>query len=219
MIITIDGPTGTGKSTVAKKLAETLHYTYFDTGAMYRCLTYGVLKNNIDIRDQEKLLHYLKHFIFRIQLQNGEKQYFVGDTNVSSEIRGDKVTNFVSEVSAIPIVREHLVEIQRNFAKGVDCVFEGRDIGTVVFPKAELKIYLTGRPEVRAERRHKELLKKFPEEAEQYTFEKVLNNLQTRDQYDTNRAHSPLRPAKDAHIIDTSDLSVDQVVEIITRFL
>jgi cytidylate kinase len=215
MIITIDGPTGTGKSTIAKRLAETLGFIHFDTGAMYRCLTYGIITNTINVDDSNELEKYLNKFTFNIRIIDGEKHYFVEEEDVSTYIRGQEVTTLVSKIAAIPNVRHHLVAIQRKFSQGTNSVFEGRDIGTVVFPKAELKIYLTASPEVRAQRRYDELLVKFPEEAGELSFEKVLADIDRRDNHDTTREHSPLKKADDAHLVDTSNLTIDQVIETI----
>lgn len=219
MIITIDGPTGTGKSTIAKKLAEKLGFIHFDTGAMYRCLTYGIIKDDVDVDDLNQLEKYLEKFSFSIKVIGGEKHYFVGEEDVTTHIRGQAVTTLVSKVSAIPKVRHHLVAIQRKFAEGTNSVFEGRDIGTVVFPKAEVKIYLTASPEVRAQRRYNELLVKFPEEARELSLEKVLADIDRRDNHDSTRAHSPLRQAEDAHLVDTSNLSVDEVINTILQLM
>lgn len=212
MIITIDGAVATGKSTVARNLAKSLGYIFFDTGAMYRSLTYGIIKNNIDIENEKQLKDYLETFDFDMKIKRGEKFYYVDGEDVTQVIRGLEVTQKVSTVAAIPIVRERLVEIQRELAMGVNAVFEGRDMGTVVFPQAELKIYLTGRNEVRAKRRLKEMKEKFPAIADKLTLEEVLQDLIKRDEIDTSRKVSPLKPAEDAYIIDTSDISSDEVL-------
>lgn len=219
MIITIDGPTGTGKSTIAKQLAERLGFIHFDTGAMYRCLTHGILKNHIDCENIPQLDKYLDVFSFQIKIIDNEKHYFVKDEDVTKLIRGEVVTSLVSKVAAIPTVRHHLVAIQRKFAEGINSVFEGRDIGTVVFPNAEVKIFLTASSKVRAQRRHIELLKKFPEESKTLTLEKVLEDIDRRDNHDSTREHSPLRQAEDAHLVDTSNLNVEQVIEEILKFV
>ena len=153
MIITIDGPSGTGKTTVARKVADKLHFIYFDTGAMYRAFTWLVLKQNVDVRDSSAIENLLREFIFNIVDENGKKQYFVGDQNVTEVIRSRPVTAHVSAVSALREVRASLLNIQHRFAKTENVVFEGRDLGTVVFPNAELKIFLTADPQIRAERR------------------------------------------------------------------
>ena len=212
MIITIDGPVGTGKSTVAKKLAETLGFIYFDTGAMYRCLTYGVIKHHIDVYNSAQLSDFLKTFTFDIKMIRGERHYFVDDEDITDKIRQEEVTSLVSKVSAISQVRENLVKIQRSFGQGINAVFEGRDMGTVVFPNADLKIYLTGDQEIRARRRYDELRAKYPKKTQDLTFEKVLEDVNRRDVYDTTREVSPLSKAEDAQEINTTKLSVEQVV-------
>lgn len=174
MIITIDGPIATGKSTIAKKLAEELGYIYFDTGAMYRGITWLALTKGIDIDDPNQLAALLKEFVFEIKIKHGERQYWVNKQDVTTPIRGDQVTASVSKVAASPAVRDKLVSMQREFSIGVNAIFEGRDMGTVVFPEADLKIFLTARIEVRADRRFQELKAKFPEESAELTIEKEL---------------------------------------------
>lgn len=213
MIITIDGAVATGKSSVARDVANALGYIFFDTGAMYRSLTYGIIHNNISLDDTDQLKKYLDIFDFDMKIKQGEKYYYVEGRDVTNIIRGLDVTEKVSEVAANPIVREKLVDIQRELAMGVNAVFEGRDIGTVVFPNADLKIFLTGRPEIRAQRRYEELKKRFPEMANQLTMEKVLEDLNKRDEFDSSRQISPLKAADDAYIIDTSDKTCEEVVD------
>lgn len=212
MIITIDGPVATGKSSVARKLANAMGFIFFDTGAMYRAVAYGFLKHHIDIKDSQKVEEYLKNFDYDIKVIHREKRYYLENEDITDKIRTNEVTDFVSTVSALKPVREKLVAIQREFASGVNAVFEGRDMGTVVFPNASLKIFLTGRDEVRAKRRFEEMQTKFPEEAKSLTLEKCLEDLIKRDQYDSTRENSPLRQADDAFVIDTSDISVEEVV-------
>jgi cytidylate kinase len=212
MIITIDGQIATGKSTIAKKLAKELGYIYFDTGAMYRCLTYQALKKDLDVDNPADLETLLTAFNFDIKVKLGERRYFVDKEDVTSLIRGEEVTSHVSKVSAIPQVRDKMVAMQRQFAVGVNAVFEGRDMGTVVFPHADMKVFLTGRPDIRAKRRYEELKAAFPVECENLSLEKALEDINARDTYDMTRETSPLRKADDAFEIDTSDLSVDEVV-------
>lgn len=205
MIITIDGPAGTGKTTVARKVAEKLGYAYFDTGAMYRSLTHLVLKNNIALDDTKALETLLSSFSFAIKgnvyLANGE--------DVSEVIRTPEVTSHVSAVSALPVVRNSLIHIQQDFAAHQNSVFEGRDMGTVIFPNADVKVFLTARPAVRAERRYLEL-----KEKQEPTSEKeVLDQIQKRDHLDSTRELSPLKQADDAHLVDTSDMTLDQVID------
>lgn len=219
MIITIDGPVGTGKSTIAKKLAESLGYIYFDTGAMYRTLTYSVIKNKINIEDPVALEEFLKNFSFNVRMHHREKHYYIDHhEDVTEQIRSAEVTSLVSAVSAIGSVRDKLVSTQRQFAQGVNAVFEGRDMGTVVFPQAEIKIFLTGRLEIRAKRRYDEIISKNPREVTTLTLEKVIEDVSKRDTFDSARAISPLKPASDAYTIDTSDLTPEEIVMLILEY-
>lgn len=212
MIITIDGPSGTGKSSTAKGLAEALGFLYFDTGAMYRAVTYACMEASIDLSDLAQVDELLSSFSFRIEQKNRVKHYFVNDREVTEIIRTAEVTKLVSTIAAIPAVRHAMVPIQREVGQKGNAVFEGRDLGTVVFPKADVKIFLTARPEVRAERRYKELISKNPALAKTVTMQSVLEDLDERDEHDTTRKHSPLRPAEDALKFDTSDLTLKQVI-------
>lgn len=212
MIITIDGPIATGKSTIAKRLAERLGFTHFDTGAMYRCLTYALISHKIDVDNLTDLKRFLETFTFTIKIDHGEKRYFIGKEDVTDKIRGKIITDSVSKVAAIGAVREKLIVLQREYAKGVNAVFEGRDMGSVVFPDANLKIFLTGSPQVRAKRRFDELRAKFPKETEKLTLEETLLDINRRDTHDSTREISPLIKAKDAFTVDTSDLSLEEVV-------
>lgn len=218
MIITIDGAIGTGKSTIAKKLASEIGFIFFDTGAMYRCVTYGIIKNNIDINNLEALKAFLEGFTFEIKVRKGERFYFVDNEDVSLTIRGHLITSMVSKISAIPAVREKLVALQRTLSIGVNAVFEGRDMGSVVFPDAQLKIFLTGLPEIRAARRLAEIQAKLPEEAANLTLEKLLEEINLRDEQDSKREISPLMQCKDSCVIDTSNLTIDEVIIKILEF-
>ncbi len=209
--ITIDGPAGTGKSTVAQRLADALGFTYFDTGALYRAISWQVLESGIPYQDKGAFSALLKNFTFQIQTVDGGKRYFVGPIDVTNAIRTKEVTAIVSEVSALKEVREALKPIQVNFAKKGDVVFEGRDLGTVVFPDADLKFFLTARPEVRAKRRFKELQEKFPDQS--FSYETILDEIKSRDAFDSSRKHAPLKQAEDAILVDTSDLNIEEVVE------
>jgi CMP/dCMP kinase len=212
MIITIDGPVATGKSSVAKKLAESLGFIFFDTGAMYRAITYSILKHHVNIRDLAELIAALDHFQFKIKVIHGQKHYFIESEDITDIIRTQEVTAAVSEVSSLAPVREKLVTIQHGHAQGVNAVFEGRDMGTTVFPNADLKIFLTGRIEIRGKRRYTELVAKNPELTKILTLERCIEDVQQRDSYDSTREISPLRQAQDAFVIDTSDISVEDVV-------
>lgn len=218
MIITIDGPSGTGKTTVARRVADKLGFVYFDTGAMYRCFTWFVLEHNVDVNDSSAIENLLKKFVFNIIEQEGVKQYFVDARNVTEVIRSRPVTAQVSAVSALKEVRSFLLTIQHQFAQSQNAVFEGRDLGTVVFPNAELKIFLTADPEIRAERRMNEILEKRPEEVRILSREQMLAEIVRRDEYDSTREIAPLRCPPDALQIDTSHLSIDQVVDQIVKY-
>ena len=218
MIITIDGPSGTGKSTIAKKLAEAIGFIFFDTGAMYRTLTYGIIKHQIDFQKKDHLQKFLDDFLFEIKVIKHQRHYFFEGEDISDKIRLKEVTQAVSAISALKPVRDKLMKIQREFSEGVNAVFEGRDMGTIVFPDATLKIFLTGRNEVRAKRRYEEMRAKYPEEARHLSLEKCLEEINKRDTLDSTREHAPLRQAQDAYVIDTSDLSIDEVLYKILEY-
>lgn len=218
MIITIDGPSGTGKTTIAKQVAEKLGMTYFDTGAMYRSVALALLKENIDPSDENKVMDFLQSFDFDIRFLNGKKCYFVQDVDVTDEIRSQKVNEIVSEVAAKPYVRKVLWKMQREYAERHAAVFEGRDLGTVVFPKAKVKIFLEARPEIRAQRRLKEMQEKYPEEAKDLDEKSMQEDLRRRDAYDSSRELAPLRCPKDALIIDTSDMDIDTITDKIISY-
>lgn len=210
MIIAIDGPSGTGKTTIAKMVAKRLGYNYFDTGAMYRALTVCALKMGITPEDEKQMNALLKNFHFDIQ--RGD-HYFANGEDVTVAIRTPEITERVSAIAALPKVRETLVRIQREFGAAHHAVYEGRDIGTVVFPNAECKIFLTASPAVRAKRRYLELKDKYVGMSEH----EVMLAIQTRDHLDSTRAVAPLKQAEDAHLIDTSDLTIDEVVEEVLK--
>ncbi|MFD1707121.1 (d)CMP kinase [Siminovitchia sediminis] len=210
--IAIDGPAAAGKSTVARIVADQLSYIYIDTGAMYRALTYTALESGTDIHDEEQLCHLLKNIQIELKQENGRQAVLVDGENVTMEIRASEVTNSVSVVAAHRTVREELVCRQQELGKQGGVVMDGRDIGTKVLPQAELKIFLLASVDIRARRRHKENLEKgYPSDLEQLKKEIML-----RDQSDTEREVSPLKKAEDAIEIDTSALSVEEVVERIT---
>lgn len=219
MIITIDGPIATGKSTIAKKLAEKLGFIFFDTGAMYRCLTYALIKNQIDVDEPKALQEFLRSFTFEINMYHGEKRYMIENEDITNKIRSSDVTSLVSKVSAFGVVRDKLVSLQRALSVGVNAVFEGRDMGTVVFPKANFKIFLTGDTKVRAQRRYEELRTKFPKDTENLTLEQTIEDINRRDTYDSTRELSPLLQADDAYVIDTSTLTLMEVVDKILEHI
>jgi len=218
MIITIDGPSGTGKSTVARKVAERLGFAFFDTGAMYRAVALSMRDKQISIDDQKAIEELLDHFVFRILDEKGKKRYYVGDEEVTEKIRTREVTASVSAVAALPIVRKKIWGIQRRFGEGVNAVFEGRDMGSTVFPRAEFKIFLTARSEVRAERRLKEFQEKNMLDLG-FSRDEMLKEIIARDEADSTRSLSPLKKAEDAIEVDTSDLTEEEVVDKILSLI
>lgn len=217
IIIAIDGLSGCGKSTTAKAVAKALNYTYLDSGAMYRAATLYFLKNFTNLtnpKQVEKLLSEMD-VSFHLNEQEGVQQIFLNGLNVENEIRSMEVSDYVSEVSKIGEVRKALVEKQRKMGKNKGVVMDGRDIGTVVFPDAELKIFMTADLDTRAARRQKELL----ERGEMIGLESVKKNLENRDKIDSGRVESPLRKANDAVEIDTSHLQFDEQVSRILELV
>lgn len=211
--IAIDGYSSTGKSTVAKRLANALNYVYVDTGAMYRAVTLFALTHSYigEKEDFPALIAALPgielHFVPNKELQRSEM--YLNGKNVEKEIRTMKVSQHVSQIAAIPEVRYLLVAMQQQMGKQKGIVMDGRDIGTVVFPDAELKIFMTASSETRATRRYKELL----DRGEKVTYDEVLKNVQERDFIDSSREFSPLRKAEDAIEFDNSDMGVDEQFE------
>lgn len=210
-IIAVDGPAGSGKSTISKIVAKKLGFTYLDTGAMYRMVTYAVLKNGINLENENELIKLLDE----IKLDIEKDKFYLDREDVSDVIRKEEVTNNVSKVAAIKLVREKLVCMQRDISKGKKVILDGRDIGTVVFPQAELKIFLVASPEERAKRRVKEFLEKGIDT----NYEKVLEEIKERDHMDSTRKESPLTQAEDAILIDTSFMNIDQVSEEIIKLV
>lgn len=214
MIVTIDGPSGTGKSTIAKLLAKKLGFSFFDTGALYRALAWWIIHEKIS---WESIVSSLGSFNFRIKEDRENKEYFVSDVNVTQEIRTKEITEMASKIAAIKEVRASLLPIQKECVYGRDFIFEGRDLGSVVFPEAESKIFLTARPEIRAERRRKEMLEKDP--TLRVSLEEVLESLEKRDEQDINREIAPLKRPEGALLLDSSDLTIDQVVETLYQYI
>ena len=215
MIVAIDGPAASGKSTTAKMVAKKLQMTYLDTGAMYRAVTLALLRSNTDLDDYDSVCHVVDELELDIYDQGSKTIVRLHGEDVSKAIRSMPVTENVSAVSAMKYVRQTMVEIQRNIGKKTNCVVEGRDIGTVVFPDAEFKIFMVADIKMRAERRLKELYAM----GENRSLQEVLADLKRRDEKDSTRAHSPLQKADEAIEIDTSMLSIDQQVEKIINLV
>ncbi|WP_314010757.1 (d)CMP kinase [Pseudostreptobacillus hongkongensis] len=204
MRIAIDGPSGSGKSSVAKELARRLNLSHLDTGAMYRLLGYKVYKDKLEL---DNIKDILKNLDIKIE---GEQFYLDGE-DVSNKIRENEISKYASNVSTIKEVREYMVDLQRKISEDKDVILDGRDIGTVVFPNAEIKIYLTASPEVRAKRR-------FLEDGT-LDYEKILEDIKKRDFNDKNRKHSPLKKAEDAIEVDTDNMSFEEVINKIMEIV
>ncbi|WP_075603409.1 (d)CMP kinase [Saccharicrinis aurantiacus] len=216
IVIAIDGYSSCGKSTVAKDLAKLLNIVFIDSGAMYRCVTLHALRNDIITPsgiNEDLLKLSLKdiNITFKFDAQSKKNETFLNGQSVESKIRGLEVSNNVSAISAIGFVRKKLVDLQQEMGKTQSIVMDGRDIGTVVFPYADLKIFMTADPNIRAQRRFKEYQLK----GEDITIEQVLDNVKQRDYIDENRDESPLRKADDAIVIDNSNLSKDEQLQFI----
>ena len=209
--IAIDGPAGAGKSTIAKKVAKELGYIYVDTGALSRAIAYYLLTNQIDIDNEESLTKACDRITIRIAYEQDAQQVYLNEENVTSYLRTEETGNMASKSSAKPQVRAALLDLQRNMAKEYDVVMDGRDIGTNVLPDAEVKIYLTASSKERAKRRYKELVGK----GETADFDKIEADIIERDNRDMNRAIAPLKQAEDAVLVDSSDMSIAQVVDTI----
>lgn len=219
MNVAIDGPAGAGKSTIARAAAKKLGFIYVDTGALYRAVGVYSLRNGLDTENPETVEGTLPHIQVKLQFQDGVQHVLLNGEDVSEEIRTPQASMAASAVSAVPAVRRFLFDLQREIAAKNDCIMDGRDIGTVVLPQAEVKIFLTASPETRAMRRFKELQEKGAPD----TYEAVLADLKQRDYNDSHRAVAPLKPAEDSVLVDTSALtlpqSVEKVIEVIKEKL
>ena len=205
--IAIDGPSGAGKSTQAKRLAKEFSFIYVDTGAIYRTLGLACFRAGIDRRDAAAVMELLRTLDISIRYNaEGEQRMYLNGEDVSAEIRKPEISICASDVSALPEVRRFLLEMQRKFARENNVIMDGRDIGTVVLPEAELKIFLTASAEARARRRLLDLKEKGMEES----FEDVLRDINYRDEQDTKRAAAPLRMAEDAVLVDSSDIGFEE---------
>ncbi len=210
--IAIDGPSAAGKSTIAKKLAKELGYAHLDTGAMYRCVAYFSKLKDVSFDDEEKIASLIDAMQIRFDAQGN---VYLNDENVSNEIRKNEISMLTSKISAYPAVREKLVAMQQKMAEHKGYIMDGRDIGTVVLPNAEIKVYMVASVKARADRRYKEYVEKQIEA----DYDTIYKDIEQRDYQDMNRKTSPLKKADDAVEIDTSDMSIEEVVNTIRRLL
>lgn len=211
LVVAIDGPAGSGKGTVTKIIASKKNLQYIDTGAMYRCIALKMLEENVGLEDTEKI----KNILDNIEIDLEGSNVFLNNRDVTKQIRTVEVSNFTSPVSAIGFVREKMVDLQRALASGKDVIMEGRDIGTIVFPNADVKIYLDAKPEERARRRVEQNEKNgIPS-----NYEQILKDIIERDTRDMTRENSPLKKADDAILVDTTSLTIEEVIDKIINII
>lgn len=204
--IAIDGPAGAGKSSIAKLVSKELGYIYVDTGALYRTVGLYSIRKGIDTKDAEAVTATLKDIEVKLGFVDGAQHVFLNGEDVSDAIRTPEASMGASNVSAIPAVRTFLFDLQRDIAKNNNCIMDGRDIGTVVLPDAQIKLFLTASPEARAERRYKELIEK----GEKVEFQDVLDDINKRDYQDSHREIAPLKQAEDATLVDNSGCNLEE---------
>ena len=214
-VVAVDGPAGSGKGTITKKIAKEMNLTSIDTGAMYRSVTLAMLNENIALDDYEKISKLLDEIKIEFKKIDGVQKVYLNGKDVSLEIRTKPVNENVSPVSTIKIVRERLAKLQREMAETIDVIMEGRDIGTNVFPNANVKIYLDATPEERANRR----MKQNEEKGISATYEEILESVKNRDFIDSTREIAPLKKADDAIYVDSSNMTIDEVVERIKKII
>ena len=207
--VAIDGPSGAGKSTIAKLVAKEKGYIYVDTGAMYRALAVYFLEKGIAPEDRAGIIAAAGEAEVSIRYEEGVQQVYLNGENISSKLRAEEVGNMASKTSIIPEVRERLLELQRSLAREKDVIMDGRDIGTNILPGADVKIYLTASVETRARRRYEELIEK----GAACDYQEIAKDIQERDDRDMNREVAPLRQAADAVMVDSSDMTIEEVVE------
>ncbi|MCI1821692.1 MAG: (d)CMP kinase [Megasphaera sp.] len=211
--IAIDGPAGAGKSSVAKLVANRLNYLYIDTGAMYRAFTWAVMHRHIDIADEKAVQDLAETIEIRLEAETALCRVYVDGREVTNDIRMPEVSAHVSSVAALAVVREKLVQLQKEMSMAGGVILDGRDIGTVVLPKADLKIFLTASADARAKRRWLELKNRGTAES----LQQIADNIQARDKMDSNRAVSPLRQAEDAVLVDNSEISLQETADMIVK--
>ena len=209
MIVAIDGPAGSGKGTITKNVERKLGFLNLDTGATYRCVALETLRNNLRLDQETEIIKIAKNIKIEIDNKRDKDIIYLNGEDVSTKIREKEVTAIVSQVSSIISVREEMVKVQRNLAKGKNVIVEGRDIGTVVFPNADLKIYLDASEEIRAQRRYKEN----QEKGIDMTYEEVLENVRMRDYNDMHKKVGALKKAEEAIIIDSTNLTIEEVTD------
>ena len=210
--VAIDGPAGAGKSTIAKLVAKEMGFVYVDTGAMYRALAVHFLKAGLQAEETEKVIESCQNAEVTIAYEDGVQQVYLNGQNITSMLRTEEVGNMASKTSAIPEVRAKLLELQRSLAREKDVIMDGRDIGTHILPNADVKVFLTASVETRAKRRYDELVAK----GMNCDFEEIAKDIKERDERDMNRAAAPLRQAEDAVLVDSSDMTIEEVVHAIT---
>ena len=215
MIVAVDGPAGSGKGTVTKRIEKELGFLKLDTGATYRCVALEMLRKGISLENEEEIIKVANEINIEINNQNDKDIILLNGEDVSKEIRTKEVTAIVSQVSSIVKVREIMVDVQRKLATGKDVIVEGRDIGTVVFPNADVKIYLDASEEIRAKRRYKENV----ENGIEITYEEVLENIKMRDYNDMHKKVGSLKKADDAILVDSTNLTIDEVVTRIEEII
>lgn len=216
LIVAIDGPAGSGKGTITKLVGEELDLVTFDTGAMYRAISYYMIKNNIGLDDKEKISTMLKEIDIKLEFENRTQILYLNSQKLVTELRTKEVNEIVSQVSHVPEIRWAMVELQRKLAEGKNVIMEGRDIGTVVFPNADVKIYLDASAEERANRRLKQNLEN---NITNISYEEILENIKFRDHNDKTSDVAPLKQAEDAIYLDSSNLTIEQVKNKIVEII
>ena len=211
--IAVDGPAGAGKSTIAKLVAKKMNLIYVDTGAMYRAMALYFIKNNVDINDVEAVAEACTGADITIKYEDGVQMVYLNEENVTAYLRTEEVGNAASVTSVVPQVRARLLQLQQTLAQNSDCIMDGRDIGTCILPNADVKIYLTASSVVRAKRRYDELVAK----GEECDLAEIQKDIEERDCRDMNREVAPLKQAEDAVLVDSSYMSIDEVVDAIIK--
>lgn len=215
LTVAIDGPAGAGKSSAARLAAGNVHYLYIDTGAMYRAITWAILQHHVDIQDEAAVSAFIQPLSVRLEPLADTCRVYVNDAEITEEIRTQTISSHVSSVAALAVVRQKLVQLQRDMAKQGDVILDGRDIGTVVLPDADIKIFLTASVHSRAKRRYLEMQAKGSTE----TLEEIENSIAQRDYQDSHRAVSPLKQADDAMLLDNSELNLEETADVITKLI